>query len=161
MEITKICPVCGKEFTYTMKSGGGWNRIYCNAACARKKDTSNTYKRVSDNSHKGYLAAELIMRYNGRCAICGWRASEALITTDGRTQKAYGNEIHHIIPVKNGGRATEDNLILLCPNHHKQADLGVLTADDLRAYILPPKSLQEKQRMKNACVDVIAAQIFG
>lgn len=158
MQITQTCLACGKEFTY--QSYGGAKRKYCSTTCSRRKDTSNTYKRISDNSHKGYLAAEIINRYKGRCAICGWRASEELITSNGRTQKAYGNEIHHIVSVKDGGKATEDNLLLLCPNHHKQADLGLIPLQELRSYLKPALTAEEKQAMSNACVDAIAAAIF-
>lgn len=159
MEITQVCQKCGSEFTYI--SYGGGKRKYCSASCARRKDTSNTYKRLSDNNHKGALAAEIIARYGGRCAICGWRATEELITHNGHTQKAYGNEIHHIIAVKDGGKATEDNLLLLCPNHHKQADLGLIPLDELRNYRKPPLTAEQKQAMRDACVDAITAAILG
>lgn len=159
MEITQICQACGKEFTYTTYGAG--RRKYCSTTCARRKDTSNTYKRISDNSHKGYWSTEIIVRYGGRCAICGWRATEDLITHNGHTQKAYGNETHHIIAVKDGGKATEDNLILLCPNHHKQADLGLISVEELRKHLKKPPTEEEKQAMKDACVDAITAAIFG
>lgn len=160
MEIKQVCKNCGEEFTYT--SYGGAKRKYCSTACARRKDTTNTYKRISDNSHKGYLSKTIIYRYSGRCAICGWRATEDLITSpSGSKQYAYGNEIHHIVSVKNGGKATEDNLILLCPNHHKQADLGLISLEELRKYVIAPLTDKEKQSMKDACVDTVAATIFN
>lgn len=159
MEIRQTCQACGKEFSYSYC--GGALRKYCCTACARRKDTATTYKRISDTSHKGYLSRAIIYRYGGRCAICGWRATEDMIQNHGRTQHAYGNEIHHIISVRDGGRATEDNLILLCPNHHKQADLGLISLEDLRSYLRSPLTAEEKQAMSAACVDAIAAAIFG
>jgi predicted restriction endonuclease len=33
-------------------------------------------------------------------------------------------EAAHIIPHQKKGRATLDNIILLCPNHHKEFNLG-------------------------------------
>lgn len=159
MEETQTCPTCGKVFTYQRQ--GGAKRKYCSTSCARRADTSNTYKRISDNSHKGYLSGELIARYKGRCAICGWRATEELLIISGKMQKAYGNEIHHIVSVKDGGRANEDNLILLCPNHHKQADLGIISIEELRSYLREGMTDQEKQAAKDSSVDAIAAAIFG
>lgn len=159
MKITATCQACGKSFTY--ESQGGAKRKYCCTSCARRKDTSNTYKRISDNSHKGYLSKTIIYKYGGRCAICGWRASEDLISHNGQTQYAYGNEIHHIISVKDGGKATEDNLILLCPNHHKQADLGLISIEELKSYLKAPPTEEEKQAMKDSCIDTIAGAIFN
>ena len=41
-------------------------------------------------------------------------------------------EIHHIVPVSEGGSGELDNLIMLCPNCHKKADYGVITREELR-----------------------------
>ena len=158
MEITKTCPICGKEFTY--QSHGGAERKYCSQTCARAKNATYFKKRISDNSHKGYLSKELILLYGGRCAICGWRATEELITAKGRRQYAYGNEIHHIVAVRDGGRASFDNLILLCPNHHKQADLGLLSIEELQKHLKPLPTEEEKQAMKSRATDIIARAIF-
>lgn len=158
MEITKTCPICGKEFTY--KSHGGAERKYCSQTCARAKNATYFKKRISDNSHKGYLSKELILLYGGRCAICGWRATEELITAKGRRQYAYGNEIHHIIAVQDGGKASFDNLILLCPNHHKQADLGLLTIEELQSHLKEPPTEEEKQAMRNRATDIVTRAIF-
>lgn len=43
--------------------------------------------------------------YNNQCFICGYR---------------YFLAIHHIIPKRKGGNDRIDNLIVLCPNHHKE-----------------------------------------
>lgn len=163
MEATKVCPVCGKDFTYKKYRGAG--RIYCSQTCARRADAKKKYasqpERFSDYNHKGYLSKTIIERYNGRCAICGWKATDKLITVKGRTQYAYGNEIHHIIAVEDGGQATEDNLILLCPNHHKQANLGIISIEELKKYVITPPTDKEKQDMKNKSVDRVSSVIFG
>jgi len=165
MEVTKTCRECGKEFTY--KPYPGAERIYCSLACQRRATANShnkhTPERVSNYGHKGYLSKAIIHRYGGRCAICGWRASEELITVKNRTQYAYGNEIHHIIAVEDGGQATEDNLILLCPNHHKQANLGIISPDTLMQYVITetPPTPEEAQAMKDTAIDRIAAAIFG
>jgi predicted restriction endonuclease len=162
MEKTQTCKLCGKEFTY--KKYAGKERIYCSQSCARRananKHNRNKPDRMSNYSHKGYLSKTIIIRYSGRCAICGWRATEELITVKGRAQYAYGNEIHHIIAVEDGGQATEDNLILLCPNHHKQANLGLLSIEELKRHIKQPPTESEKQTMKNASTERIASAIF-
>ena len=35
-------------------------------------------------------------------------------------------EVAHIQPVHEGGRSSIGNLLVLCPNHHKEFDLGEL-----------------------------------
>lgn len=163
MEATKVCPECGKEFTY--QSYRGTERKYCSLACQRRATANSHNKRtparVSNYGHKGYLAKTIIHRYNGHCAICGWRATDELITVKGRRQPAYGNEIHHIVAVEDGGKATEDNLILLCPNHHKQANMGLISIEELKRYIIEPPTDAKKQRMKDTATDRIAQAIFA
>lgn len=39
-------------------------------------------------------------------------------------------EVAHIKPVKEGGRSVLGNLLVLCPNHHKEFDYGVLEIVD-------------------------------
>lgn len=163
MENTLICPRCGESFTYIVRKGT--KRKYCSLNCQRKA-TANSYNsttkaRVAEYNHKGYLSKEIISLYNGKCAICGWRATDKIITTPKGIQYAYGNEIHHITPVREGGESNYSNLILLCPNHHKQADLGILDRATLQSYLLQPPTEEEKQEMKNRATDRIAAAIFG
>lgn len=162
MKDTMLCLQCGEKFTYTVKKGT--KRKYCSLSCQRRaginaKNAKNK-NRVSDYSHKGYLSKTIINRYNGKCAICGWRATNELIETNRGIQYTYGNEIHHIIPVSQGGKATEENLILLCPNHHKQAHLGVLDIKTLQQHIISPPTVEENQAMSNNAVDRISASIF-
>jgi predicted restriction endonuclease len=38
----------------------------------------------------------------------------------------YYIEVAHIHPVANGGRSVIGNLLVLCPNHHKEFDHGSL-----------------------------------
>lgn len=162
MEKTKVCPVCNQSFNYT--TYGGKERKYCSLDCARKAQAKrhyeNTPERHSNYNHKGYMSKTIILRYGGRCAICGWRATEDFITVRNRRQYAYGNEIHHIVAVEDGGTADENNLILLCPNHHKQANLGIISVEELKRYIINPPTRDEKQRMICESIDRVASSIF-
>lgn len=40
-------------------------------------------------------------------------------------------QIHHIVSVKEGGGEEADNKICLCPNHHAEADAGIITIPEL------------------------------
>lgn len=41
-------------------------------------------------------------------------------------------EVHHIIPRSEGGPNNPSNLIVLCPNHHRKADAGVISQSKLK-----------------------------
>lgn len=45
-------------------------------------------------------------------------------------------EVAHIEPVKMGGQSILGNLIVLCPNHHKEFDYGILTINEQNVDVL-------------------------
>lgn len=108
------------------------------------------------NAFRNY-SKDIHFLYGGKCAICGWRASEYHAQNSG----SYGNELHHIIPVKNNGTNDFSNLIPLCPNHHKQADLGVLSEEEIRKFQVKELDtdsilkLREENRLNNAAEDFL------
>lgn len=124
----KRCKVCGKEFE--TKSN---RAIYCSDKCKRAsirgKEIPRIIKRQKDMSRD---KDKLYSLYKCKCAICGWRISENLVIHKGKALPSYGCEIHHIVPVSEGGSGELDNLIMLCPNCHKKADYGVITREQLR-----------------------------
>jgi 5-methylcytosine-specific restriction endonuclease McrA len=68
------------------------------------------------------------------------RAKESMINKVG-TKCCYPNcaetlalEVHHISPRAEGGTNDENNLIVLCNNHHHLADRGATPKDRLRLY---------------------------
>lgn len=71
-----------------------------------------TYKR--DNK----TIAQIKILRDFKCQIC----STTIIKKDGSKYV----EAAHIKPKHQQGRETPDNIILLCPNHHKEFDLGQL-----------------------------------
>lgn len=163
MDKEKICPIC--KNTFIEEAHKGRERIYCSIRCQRlaTKQSSNRSnpERQADYNHKGYLSKEIISRYGGKCAICGWRATDKLIESRTGIQYAFGNEIHHIIAVEQGGKATTDNLLLLCPNHHKQADLGIISIEELQSYLKADLTLQEQQELKDRAVSRVTAALFN
>jgi 5-methylcytosine-specific restriction enzyme A len=59
------------------------------------------------------LVEELRKRYDGECQICGWAP-----------RRNYGPKIdlceaHHVHWLSRGGTDSLDNLVLVCPNHHR------------------------------------------
>lgn len=71
---------------------------------------SKTYKR--DNK----TIAQLKFLRDFKCQIC--------TTSIKRKDGTLYVEAAHIEPKHNKGRETPDNILLLCPNHHKEFDLG-------------------------------------
>ncbi|UBM61354.1 HNH endonuclease [Candidatus Sulfidibacterium hydrothermale] len=69
-----------------------------------------------------YVVAEVLERANGICEKCGKRAP-FLKDIDGSPFL----EVHHIIPLAEGGNDTIENAIALCPNCHRHAHYGKKT----------------------------------
>lgn len=159
----KTCAVCGKEIPADRRS----NHVkYCSEACLRHAEAQKKMSVIADRASRvSGIAHDIYTAYGARCAICEWQATPELLTHKGKTQFAHGNEIHHIIPVSEGGTEAPDNLILLCPNHHKQADLGIITAEQLKEYVVDfkqrAKEIRQAMRLQNTCEDTICSAIFG
>lgn len=56
------------------------------------------------NKNKGYS-----------CCICGFDRAV---------------DLAHIVPRRDGGKVEKDNIYILCPNHHRVFDRGLLTTDE-------------------------------
>lgn len=44
-------------------------------------------------------------------------------------------EVHHIVQRAEGGSNDPSNLVVLCPNHHRQADAGAISRSKLKAKV--------------------------
>lgn len=65
-------------------------------------------------------ARQLVMaRTHGRCERCG--ATVAILGADG-TWRSRGGEVHHVVPLCDGGTADPANLQLLCVSCHRLVD---------------------------------------
>ncbi len=65
---------------------------------------------------------DLKSKYSDKCQICNY----CLILEN----KKCHSEVHHLRPIGNeGGNDDTDNMIVLCPNHHKAFDYSVLRLD--------------------------------
>ena len=123
----RICPVCGKEFTPNSGS-----QIYCCPQCARKAGVEKNRPRIDmRTAMKAKQNPYLLYAFNFECAVCRW-SLPSFDTPNGGMEPAAGCEMHHIVPVAEGGSNKADNLILLCPNCHKLAHAGYYSKDFLR-----------------------------
>lgn len=136
--MNKTCPVCGKAILNPTS-----HQKYCSEKCKRKaygeinKDKiakrTNRYSRYKDTAP---------WIYGHKCAICGWSASR-YSHIDDIEYRSYGCHAHHIVPVREGGTDEYENLILLCPNHHKMADMGLISREELREYTYSNEEAQQ------------------
>lgn len=154
----RSCLICGKPIPADRRSN---NTKYCSVSCARRAERQQKLGYISRraNAHNK-IAPHVYTAYGSKCAICSWTACEGTATPSGKAQPARGNEIHHIIPVSKGGTDSWDNVVLLCPNHHKQADLGLITPEELQNYCIPYRLTDEetaeaKRTLAEAVADII------
>ena len=119
-----ICQHCGKAFR--VKAHRSDKAKFCSRPCAiishggkptgiSMPGNSNPNFRGTNNS---VTARENGTKYFGRaCMICGW---DTIV------------DVHHITPRRHGGTNDLDNLIVLCPNHHRMADKRLIPAGELK-----------------------------
>ena len=77
--------------------------------------------------YRGAAVIQATRMYRARrphqCELCGWSPPRLL---SDQAESACGKKlilaVHHILRYSEGGDESDDNLILLCPNHHALAD---------------------------------------
>jgi len=84
------------------------------ALCADKVKV--TPLRPGRNPHPAWVKHKIHQKYQGQCA--------AVHPNGQRCDSKRFLEIHHIIPLNQGGSNHPDNLILLCSGHHKVQHLA-------------------------------------
>ena len=98
--------------------------IYCEVHSKIKKDQSSYYERYQrDPEHsKRYGSAwqKVRARYAASHPYCELCYSRGIMTkfTDGKDDYGRSQEIHHIIPLVDGGTNDEKNLMSLCRSCH-------------------------------------------
>lgn len=124
------CTFCGEEMPKYKEGVNGklYKSQYCSEKCRRNMQRDKNSDKLTDREKDVSNPRAIMINFWGRkCAICHWQGVKG--------QYSYGNEIHHIVPVREGGRNSVSNLILLCPNHHMMADRGTLTRDELQTFV--------------------------
>lgn len=117
------CIVCGtpkkyKAYDARWKKKKGM-RPCCSRECVYKLNTGKANGDVHNKGVKWQGIKKNIVRQRGnKCEICGWDRSSV--------------DLCHIIDRSDGGSDKEDNLVLLCPNHHRLFDHGLLNKDEKR-----------------------------
>lgn len=99
----KVCKFCGGTYV-----SGANVSLFCSSRC---KDRNTAKKRYGVKSTKSKYAKQL------PCELCGWEVAP--------------RDIHHIVPIREGGTNDAGNLITLCPNCHRCADRNLISRETL------------------------------
>lgn len=107
-----ICTSCGKHFMGKRIKLGRYVRC---PDCKQKRphalETLNSIKQLSKRT-----ITKVLSRAKAECIICGWNKATC--------------DIHHIKPKKFGGSDKNDNLVIVCPNCHREIHAGVCEKDE-------------------------------
>jgi hypothetical protein len=154
MKILKTCKQCNITFEADSREINRGNAKYCSLSCAAKNQRKNAklyektclgcnnifkakyseakycsqscklkvYRRLQ-KSKEASIATFYRILTDTPCEICGWNETN--------------RDLHHIIPVSQGGKTTLDNIVSLCPNHHRMAHKDMLSREELLTAIKP------------------------
>lgn len=140
----KNCIDCKIDISYKTS-----NNVKRCERCSRSREAKISSTKISKRSYSiGTIKHKVITLYSNSCAICNWKATDKLLTIKNNTYYSFGCEIHHIKPVSHGGDESLSNLILLCPNHHKQADLSIISKEELKTYQIPEEGVVDDLTLK-------------
>jgi len=154
MKTSKICKQCNSIFEADNKEINRGNAKYCSLSCSAKNQRKNakSYEKICLGCNNTFTAKYSEAKYCSQsCKLKVYRKlqkdKEASIATFYRilantfceicSWNETNRDLHHIIPVSQGGKTTLDNIISLCPNHHRMAHRGMLSKEELLAAIEP------------------------
>lgn len=109
-ELTKVCPVCGKEFK-TWKSG----KITCSKVCSDRMHSQKADRRYRGRTIDHDITLhKLAERDKNQCQICGLYVDWQDIRQDGKSTVCgmMYPSIDHITPISMGGMHSWDNVQL-------------------------------------------------
>ena len=92
--INSVCTYCNTSFL-----SGSKEAKYCSNSCKLK-----SYRKNQITNEFATKSLQRILSHLP-CELCGWDATT--------------RDVHHIVPVSQGGKNTLDNVIVVCPNHHR------------------------------------------
>lgn len=147
----KYCKLCGKPIPTSRTSG---NVKYCSEHCQRRAGLTLDVREkiVERGRRKSKRHPDFLFAYESKCAVCGW-SIPTWRPFYAKHEPAGGCHVHHIVSVCDGGTEDASNLILLCPNCHKMAHVGLLEKDELLRLAKTNEQIteaSEKRRLKVA-----------
>ncbi len=109
LQYSQICKHCGTNFNSSRKDAK-----YCSNICKQKN-----YRLRAKNPNEHNLSIKYFYKLfeNTPCELCQWNATS--------------RDLHHIIPVANGGHTLLNNLICVCPNCHRLLHKNLISENDI------------------------------
>jgi len=148
----KNCSICGIDISHKKSNSAS----KCEK-CVRRLN-ENTVKKIKQRTkYMGTVKDEIMLAYDSCCVICQWSIPKQYYK--GKYQRQAGCDVHHIVQVSDGGKHVFENCILLCPNHHAEADLGILTQEFLFSYVAKNKDElieQKKNALRSEAADILS-----
>ena len=113
VRVIENCFNCGKKISRIPSAfkPKGFKGIFCSRKCSAKHRWENSEKipRIVHDS----VRRTVVDNFGRKCFICGY---DRFI------------EFCHLVPAKVGGTIHPDNILPLCPNHHRLFDHNLLTS---------------------------------
>ena len=119
------CKFCGIAFSPDRKG-----RKYCSNSCRTQARGANSKGEIS---YRTWIKIAKRAFPDWCCPLCKENGIHWDIAFD----------IHHIAPRAKGGQDDVANLVLICPNHHRMAHLGLLTKEALEKYSIVQSYTEE------------------
>ena len=131
------CRVCGEGFEYLESERP--NAQYCSVKC-KQADHGNKVRGQYNGRYTGDYSSSVSFRNSIRsrfanaCMICGWAESSC--------------DVCHIVAKADGGEDKIENIIMLCPNHHRMYDNGLISQDKMRVARTSGSPMLEDKRWR-------------
>lgn len=149
-KVEKTCNTCGNTFQADKKEVTRGNAKYCSLSCAAKAPKSRQFSHICAHCGTSFISSNRNSKYcsnsckqkNYRfkqkveginirtlykifkdvpCEICGWSETT--------------RDLHHIEEISKGGKNEVDNLISVCPNHHRMIHKNLISKDELLSIV--------------------------
>lgn len=90
------------------------NELIANIDHRNKSESLNRYSRETKTYRRNPVLSSLLKQKHGdKCQICG---------TTFKIDRGFFCDTHHLKPMWTGGVDVSDNILVLCPNHHRILD---------------------------------------
>lgn len=89
-----------------------------------KNDTVETI--INRIKRHQQIVTKLKDKYNNHCQIDGCNF------TFKKKNGGFYSEVHHLVPLSQGGSQGEDNVVILCPNHHRMFHFAYVEIGELK-----------------------------
>ncbi len=109
---TKTCHFCQKTFYHRPYRAMG---KFCSLSCKYNSQRGKQPGSPNQNIRRKWKNLAF-NSYGEKCEVCGY-----ILSVD----------IHHLIPRSVDGKDEAGNLAVLCPNHHREIHIGILTKENI------------------------------